>query len=138
MKKVERYVDAAARAAEHSMSTFRVGAAVIMGSQVILAVPNVSYGPTGLHGRYTLHAEAHAIMLANNLGIPLRECTLCVVRLGNGGETRMAKPCEGCAKLVCKNGIRKVYYSTGESTVSYTEEITLNNYRDRCIPRRKR
>lgn len=56
-----------------------------------------------------LHAEAHAIVRCPDN--ELKGAELIVVRARPSGFPGLAKPCDSCASLIRKVGIRKVFYT---------------------------
>lgn len=72
-----------------------------------------------------LHAEIAAIK--NALRVvevdDLKNCTMYIARAKYDGSRRrksimgIAKPCEGCMRAILEFGIKRVYYSTNDSTV---------------------
>lgn len=60
---------------------------------------------------FTVHAEADAISHYPN---SLKGATLYVARINKNGEERYSRPCENCAKLIAKHGIRTVIYTITE------------------------
>lgn len=98
-----------------SGSTFRVGAAIYKGSNLLIAKSN-TYGQSTKLLKFTqypnLHAETNAIL---HLGID-RACgtTLYIARVLRSGGTALAKPCEVCHRWIQLSGIKRVYYTTSE------------------------
>jgi len=61
-----------------------------------------------------LHAEMHACIGVNP--DDLKRASICVVRLRKNSKYGLAKPCMKCLVFLTEVGIRKVIYSTNNST----------------------
>lgn len=63
--------------------------------------------------RFYLHAEMDAIIKTMNKHGEeiLKDCDLYVLRIGNGGNVRFSKPCEGCMNMINAVGIKGVYWT---------------------------
>lgn len=60
-------------------------------------------------------AAALKIGLSHKEGLPdFRGLTMTVVRVGNNGELRMSKPCQGCQRMLAQCGFKRVMYSNGQ------------------------
>ncbi len=105
----------AAFMAEKSTYKQRLGACLVKHSKII------SYGHNSLrHHKYSLwynwpnqyHAETDVILRSNYSS--LLGSHLFVVRINRLGETRLAKPCNSCMRLIRDHGIKRVTYTTNE------------------------
>lgn len=113
----------------------RIAASVALNSQmnhkhgaIIVYKKNIiSSGFNYCIGDLSIHAEVHAISkLKGKERELLNECDLYVVRIGTGqfkNVLKYSKPCYDCQNLICKKGIKKIYYST-----NYDYDITIKNY----------
>ena len=59
-----------------------------------------------------IHAEIDAIMNAMRTGVDLARCDLFVARVGKLNTWLLAKPCNGCQRLIVASNLRNVYYTT--------------------------
>jgi tRNA(Arg) A34 adenosine deaminase TadA len=64
-------------------------------------------------GAIYLHAEIDAIRRIPN-SIPLKECSLVVIRTDRRNQLMYSKPCEGCLRAIKQYELEKVFYSTSE------------------------
>lgn len=66
-----------------------------------------------------IHAEEAAIvkLLTEKRQHDLVGADIYVTRFTKGGRVGMARPCWNCARLIATCGLRRVYYTTDESSV---------------------
>ena len=104
-----------ARKSKHAKH--KVGAVIVKGDRVLSCGFN-SLRFSSIINQPTLHAEAHAILklLKEHRLNDLAGSSLYVTRFTKGGNTGLSKPCKNCMELIKSVGVRKVYYSTKEST----------------------
>lgn len=80
----------------------------------------------GLADKVYLHAEMHSLIRNKSDDAH----TMYVLRLGRGGQIRMARPCEICqTAILASEDIEEVYYSTDDT--NKTGELTymsLDNF----------
>ena len=62
----------------------------------------------GTPDRVYLHAELSALIRCRN---PRKAFRILVTRVGRGGETRLAKPCESCMRAIKDFGIKIVEHT---------------------------
>jgi deoxycytidylate deaminase len=60
-----------------------------------------------------VHAEVSALLPLMKSGIDLSNATLYVHRQHKDGTLAMARPCEGCMRLIRQLKIRRIRYTTG-------------------------
>lgn len=67
--------------------------------------------------KYTRHAEAHALQLADRIGGKIKK--LIVLRFRKDGTITMAKPCFHCQEMLKEHGIpfKIVYYSDDKGEI---------------------
>jgi len=59
-----------------------------------------------------IHSEISSIIkLKNKSGIDLSKCDLYNIRIGNGGNVLLSRPCLNCQKLIIAANFKKVYYT---------------------------
>jgi len=120
-KRRKRLIELATRVAESSGNEdYRHGAVLARGSNILNVASNKN-----AHARFgkrfrrrdkgvtTHHAELGCI-----LGLDrsvTRGADLYVVRVGNGGDLRLSKPCHMCEAALRHVGVRRVYYSINEN-----------------------
>ena len=95
----------------------KVGAVIVRGSRIISTGFN-ELRPSALIHRPTLHAEASAILklLKESRLHDLSGSDIYVTRFTKGGHTGLSKPCKGCMELIRSVGIKRVYFTTDNST----------------------
>jgi len=126
-RKERRYIELAKRISHQSDYTHRHGAVLVKGSKVV----NVSCNKNKFSSfakRFkksdkkfaTVHAELGSIL--NVERAQTDGATIYVVRTNNQNELRLSKPCNMCEEAMRWVGVKKVVYSTGDSTF---EEMKL-------------
>lgn len=111
-------IQLAARVAQNSTMTHKLGAVLIKGGSVI----NVGFNQSSTHrfarkfGKYyTRHAELNCI-----LGVPRHKttgATIYVIRVKKDGSYGMAKPCQCCEDMLMFVGVKKVYWSDVDGNI---------------------
>jgi deoxycytidylate deaminase len=111
---------AAAKVAGNSGYLFQLGAVVVKGHNVLSS----GYNSVNTHTKVnnfpsSRHAEMDAILkvMKQHDGLQkLAGAKLYVTRITKTGRTAMAKPCKKCLALAKAVGIKKIYYTTENST----------------------
>lgn len=67
-------------------------------------------------GQYFLHAEIDAIV--NSKMAEFDGCDLYIVRILKSDDFALAKPCEGCTKVISAYNFKNVYYTNDDGTLS--------------------
>lgn len=116
-------IQLAARIAQNSTMTHKLGAVLVKGGSVI----NVGFNQSSTHRfarkfgkHYTRHAELNCI-----LGISRHKttgATVYVIRVKKDGSYGMSKPCSICKDVLKFVGIKRVYYTNNQGII---EEIKL-------------
>jgi tRNA(Arg) A34 adenosine deaminase TadA len=115
---IEKLKRLALDSAQPETGRYRIAAAVLDRKGKILATGTNSYvkthprqaelaKKTGNSHRHWLHAEVAALVKVKN-GIPAK---IVVVRVGNAGELRLAKPCPVCMMAIKQAGIESIEYT---------------------------
>ena len=100
------------------------GAVLVKGGNIINAAHNKwSYSSFGKRfrerdkGISTLHAELAAVL---NLDRSITQGTdIYVVRVDKAGEFKMSKPCSMCEAALKHVGVKRIYYTTDDSSLEY-------------------
>jgi len=122
-KKTIRYLNLAKRVARQSQHDhFKHGAVLVKGGSVINTSYNKSqytrFGNRFRDTRFCGHATHHA-ELGCILGLDkalTQGTTLYVVRTNKEGKFKLSKPCAMCEEALRFCGVKKVIYTTGETT----------------------
>ena len=105
-------IDALSRASQEarkSAETFRLGAAVLKGREVVATGRNRNANSCGLH---SIHAEMDALWKTDTTSGKLH---LVVVRvLRDGHTTACSRPCPACQRSLERRGVGKVTFTTGD------------------------
>lgn len=111
-------IQLAARVAQNSTMTHKLGAVLVKGGSVI----NVGFNQSSTHRfarkfgkHYTRHAELNCI-----LGIPRSKtagATVYVIRVKKDGSYGMSKPCKLCEDVLVFVGIKKVYHTDNQGFI---------------------
>ena len=108
--KHQYFLQIAARVAMNSTMNHKHGAIIVHKNNIIASGCNYSYA------KFSIHAEVAAIsQLKGKEKEILPECKLYVVRIGPDKYNfplKYSKPCNSCQSFICKNLIKKTYYST--------------------------
>lgn len=64
-----------------------------------------------------IHAEHDALRQHSRA----KQGTCIVVRMGNDGESKYSRPCDGCMKRLVAAGVKRVIYSNPESHSGFSE-----------------
>lgn len=115
---IEKLRQVALNSADPQAGRYRMAAAVLDRKGKILAIGTNSYVKThtkqfkyanklGIGHKAFLHAEISALIKVKN-GDPYE---LVVVRVGNNGELRLAKPCEICEMAIKQAGVKVVRFT---------------------------
>lgn len=115
---VERLRKLALKSAKPEQGRYRIAAAVLDKQGKVLSTGVNSYLKTHpkqaefakkalLHEKAFLHAEISALVKVKN-GTPYK---MVVVRVGNNGELRLAKPCPVCQMAIEQAGIKVLEYT---------------------------
>ena len=107
--------------AKKSVSKFRLGAVLVKKNRIISTGYNDMRKTHTLMQKFNtdksytpgLHAEVDACIGVDRAD--LEGSDIYVVRILKDGYLAMAKPCKICQKFLIDVGIRRVYYSTGDS-----------------------
>lgn len=115
------FINIAAKVALNSTMNHKHGAIIVWKKNIIASGWNYIYGT------YSIHAEVAAIskLKGKNKEL-LPECELYVVRIGPdklNNPLKYSKPCFNCQHFICKNLIKKIYYSTNYEY----DDIVLNS-----------
>ena len=104
---VWKAAEIAAKVAETSNAQkYRLGAVSVRRKEILSVGANMMVYPLADNVR-GLHAEENAIRRVEDpVGI-----NLVVVRIGWTGNWLLARPCDNCWDLICKTGVRRVFYS---------------------------
>lgn len=110
------------KAHESQFSRARVGAVIVRGNRVLSSgVNRIGYSKFDLGRKRpeSIHAEAQAILelLKHRRQAELVGADIYISRVDRNNNTRMAKPCNHCAKLIEAVGINDVIYTTDTGTV---------------------
>jgi cytidine deaminase len=98
----------ASQEARKSAETFRLGAAVLRGREVVATGRNRNMNSCGLH---SIHAEMDALWKTPASG----NLHLVVVRvLRDGQTTGCSRPCPACQRSLERRGVGKVTFTTGD------------------------
>ena len=100
---------------------FRVGAVLFKGNKIFVDGRNSIRCCKNLKKKNwnSVHAEQHAIL---NMGEEnCKGLSLLVIRLNLSNNIRLAKPCEMCEDFIRQVGIKRVYYSNNDGTISKME-----------------
>lgn len=117
---IERLKKLAMNSSEPENGRYRIAAAVLDRKGNVLSTAVNSYvkthprqdlyaRKTGNHHKSFLHAEVAALVKVKS-GTPAK---IVVVRVGNGGELRLARPCEVCMMAIKQAGIELIEYTVG-------------------------
>jgi len=104
---VWKAAEVAAKVAETSNAMkYRLGAVAVRRKEVLSVGANMMVYP-GSPDHRGLHAEENAIRRVDDPN----GVSLVVVRIGWTGNWLLARPCDTCWDLICKTGVRRVFYS---------------------------
>lgn len=118
MSYVDRGIELARKLAYTSdCPNFKIGAALMKANRVVATGRNwfKKSHPRSQTIWNGIHAEfdcLHGVNLAKT-----KNCTLFVVRITNGGEDAMARPCVMCQQVILKSAVRVVYYTNQDGNV---------------------
>jgi tRNA(Arg) A34 adenosine deaminase TadA len=110
-------------AAESQHAKWHHGAILVRGSTVLASSPNkVRTTPhPGFWRSSTFHAEEAALRrLRSHHRQP---DTIVVARLSKGGVPRLARPCEGCWRLIVAAGITNIFYTLDDAGYGYEKVV---------------
>jgi deoxycytidylate deaminase len=114
-----------AKTADHK---FRVGSAILKGRRVISTGTNKGYTSPYIRlniDRYSMvdknHAEISAILNARDRD--LTGATIYIARCLKDDGTALSRPCDLCMEMIIEAGIRKIVYTTGDSSVWEIEKV---------------
>lgn len=103
----------ATESALRSTEKHRIGAILFCGNQYVTSCNRTFSGViTNRQTKYSEHAEASAINHAIHLGFDLTKSTLIVVRVNNKGSLMLACPCIHCQRIIKRENISRVYFSS--------------------------
>lgn len=108
--------------AQKSEHQHRLGCVIFKKKSIISKAYNKPFAfHSCLHPKYqnyfgSVHAEVAAIISAKK---DLRNCELCVVRLGSKGDLRLSLPCEYCMTYIVDVGVKKVYYTDNNEKLNF-------------------
>lgn len=124
-KKVLRYLSLAKKASEFSDDENRHLGAIAVYKGIILAVGYNHRKTSPVQKKYnkyrnldissnkcTFHAESHCLNKIKKLDIDFSKVSVFVYREHKNGTMALARPCEGCRKLIEDLGIKSFYYTT--------------------------
>lgn len=117
---MDPFLRQATASAKKSEYLYRLGAVVVKGHNVL----STGYNSVNTHTKVnnfpsSRHAEMDAILkvLKQHNGLQkLAGAKLYVTRITKSGTTALAKPCKKCLQLAKSVGIKKIYYTTENST----------------------
>lgn len=115
---IERLQKLAMSSSQPEQGRYRIAAAVLDKKGNVLSTAVNSYvkthpkqsmyaHKTGNHHKSFLHAEIAALVKVKN-GVPAK---IVVVRVGNGGELRLAQPCPICMMAIKQAGIESIEFT---------------------------
>lgn len=98
----------------------KVGAVIFNGKKIISSGFNEIRYHSKLHPKFktwhnSLHAEQKAIITSKH---NLKRYSILVIRVNNNGEMLLARPCRNCQKYLKYVGIKKVYYSNNNGSIT--------------------
>lgn len=107
--------------AEKSTFKYQLAAVVFKGKRIISYGENSIRSTRRVHNKYknyetTLHAEQNALSLCNKEFT--QGLSLLVIRLNKTGGLAHAEPCEMCMKMIKHYGIKYIYYSLYDGTIT--------------------
>lgn len=108
--------------AEKNSMKWKIAAIIFKGGKIISTSINQKRYSSKLHPKFkvwidSLHAEQAAIISART---NLKNTSILVIHLGPKGQLKNAKPCEKCSSYLRFVGIKKVYYSTDNGQIIYS------------------
>ena len=138
-KKRREYFKIAAGIAMQGQMRYRHGAILVKNGEIIAQGYNYDYGQDTYHGHYSVHAEVNVLLEARNKKITdLSDADLYVVRISpNTGNYLLSKPCDNCARMSIKHGVRRVYYSIGCGDETKENKGKINGRRRASQQRRR-
>ena len=104
--------------AQKSVETFRHGAVLLEGRCIVASGRNKNDNPCGLN---SIHAEMDAVW-KTKWAPRGRFLHMVVVRLRQDQEFGMSRPCLSCQRLLRRQGISRVTYSTGDERNPWVTE----------------
>jgi deoxycytidylate deaminase len=115
---IEKLRGIALKSARPESGRYRIAAAVLDKQGRVLSIGTNSYVKThprqaeyakkvGAYDKSWLHAEVSALVKVKS-GVPYK---IVVVRVGNDGELRLAKPCKVCEMAIKQAGIKVIEYT---------------------------
>lgn len=114
MRSAEPYMRLAKKMAIQSEEQFKLGACLVKSGKVLGLGKNFVNHTNWIvkeHFAYpTVHAEIHCLVRLDEDDI--RGSVIYVWRQKRTGEAGMAKPCERCARVLAKFGVKRVIYTT--------------------------
>lgn len=66
----------------------------------------------------SLHAEIHALAMAEHTNVDFSKCTIYTSRRLKSGVPALARPCRSCMAYIKELGIKKVVYTTQDGYAS--------------------
>lgn len=107
--------------AEKSTFKYQLAAVVFKGKRIISYGENSIRSTRRVHNKYknyetTLHAEQNALSLCDKNFT--QGLNILVIRLNKNGGLAYAEPCEMCMKMIKHYGIKHVYFSLNDGTIT--------------------
>lgn len=91
--------------------SYRFGSVILFGKRVIsVGVNNRRTHPDGIGPNQAIHAELHAINVAESRVGDLAGGTIAVARAGVDGSFLPSFPCPGCLNLILEKDIKRIVY----------------------------
>jgi len=72
--------------------------------------------------QYSMHSEEMAVYKGLRTGIKFEDSTLIVVRINSKNKLRYSKPCNVCARIINRVGIKDIYYVNRENQIVKASE----------------
>lgn len=120
MLRIEKYLGLAVEIARNSRERgWRFGAVVVEKKRIIgLGINKLNKTTPLAKGTHTetTHAEVAAILSCKRYN--LKNSTLYVARINTQG-IQDAKPCKNCMKIIKKNGIKNIVWTTSDGSCEY-------------------
>jgi deoxycytidylate deaminase len=120
-------MEQAVKMAKKSTMEHKHGAVIVHNNEIIAT--GFNYRKYYMCHGFSIHAEVDALTKVKGRKNILSEAELYVARIGKFNPAspgrfclKYSKPCRECSKAILKHGIRKVYYSTAETSIESNDD----------------
>jgi len=120
-KSIENIMALARNEALKSIMYYKHGAVIFKGKEIISTGFNYDFGQQIRHGKFSVHAEADAILNAIKTKKNIKGASMVVVRVAwkRNNVYGNSKPCKSCTEFINKNELGPVFYTTDSCQFSY-------------------